>query len=75
MSKGLGTESNILGVSLIGQETNKIKVHSDSFAEIWNKSDRFLSLLKVNDDGHDHEADQAEFEGTYYKLTSDTERL
>jgi len=26
-------------------------------------------------DSHDHEADQAEFEGTYYKLKSDTERL
>jgi len=49
-------------------------VHFDSFAEIWNKSDGFLSLLKVND-SHDHDADQAEFEGTYYKLKSDTERL
>jgi len=60
---------------LIGQEINKIKVHSDCFAEIWNKSDGFMSLLKVNDDGHDHETDQAEFEGTYYKLKSDIERL
>ena len=64
-----------MGLSLIGQETNKITVHFDSFAEIWNKSDGFLSLLKVNDDGHDNKADQAEFEGTYYKLKSDTERL
>jgi len=50
-------------------------VHFNSFAEIWKKSDRFLFLLKVYDDGHDHEADQAEYEGTYYKLKSDTERL
>jgi hypothetical protein len=58
---------------LIGQETNRIKVHFDSFAQIWNKSDGFLSLLKVNDDSHDHEADQAEFEKTYYKLMSNRE--
>jgi len=60
---------------LIGQETNKIKVHFDSFAEIWNKSDGFLSLLKVNDDSHDHEVDQAESEGTYYNLKPDIEKL
>jgi hypothetical protein len=60
---------------LIGQETNRIKVHFDSFAQIWHKSDGFLSLMKVNDDGHDHEADQVEFEGTYYILKSNNERL
>jgi hypothetical protein len=43
-------------------------VHFDSFAQIWNKSDGFLSLLKVNDDSHDHEADQAEFERTTTNL-------
>jgi len=31
--------------------------------------------MKVNDDGHDHEADQVEFEGTYYILKSNNERL
>jgi hypothetical protein len=31
--------------------------------------------LEVNDEPHDHEADRAEFEGTYYKLKSDMERL
>ena len=50
-------------------------MHFDSFAEIWNKSDGFLSLLKLNDDSHDHEADQAQFEGTCYKLKSDIERF
>lgn len=44
-------------------------MHFDSFAEIWNKPDGFLSLLKVNDDGHDHEADQAEFDGLTTKLS------
>jgi hypothetical protein len=43
--------------------------------EIWNKLDGFHYLLEVKDEAHDHEADQSDFEGTYYKLKSDMERL
>jgi hypothetical protein len=42
---------------------------------MWNKFDTFQPLLEVNDEAHDHEPDQAESEGTYYKLKSDMERL
>jgi hypothetical protein len=50
-------------------------VHYATLGKIWNKLDGFHYLLEVNDEAHDHEADQSDFEGTYYRLKSDMERL
>jgi len=52
-------------------DTNEIRVHDASLAQIWNKLDGLQTLLEVRE----HEADRADLEGTYYKIKSNIERL